>query len=112
MAIEEFKHCPRINASAEIKFRTRKAEFGDGYTQVAGDGLNVRGQEWALEFVGEEKTIQEIADFLDRHSGFKSFLWKPPLNKQGLWRCDSYKPTALGGGVYSLSASFVQAFAP
>lgn len=112
MAIETFTWCPRVNASADIKFRTRKAQFGDGYSQVAGDGLNPRGQEWALEFVGDEKTISAIAAFLDRHGGTKSFKWKPPLNALGLWRCESYKPTALGADNYSLSAQFVQAFAP
>lgn len=114
MAILTFdaKWCPRINASADVKFRTRKAEFGDGYTQVAGDGINSIKQEWALEFVGDETYIKEIKTFLENHAGIKSFYWTPPLGTKNLWRCDSYKPTALGNSLYSLSCTFIQSFAP
>ncbi|PUW00461.1 phage tail protein, partial [Cronobacter sakazakii] len=28
------------------------------------------------------------------------------------YRCDAYRPSALGAGKYSLSATFTQAFAP
>ncbi|MDU7134249.1 MAG: phage tail protein, partial [Enterobacteriaceae bacterium] len=38
MAIETFTWCPRINPEQEVSFRTRKAQFGDGYAQVSGDG--------------------------------------------------------------------------
>lgn len=110
MALETFNWCARVNASGEIKFATRKAQFGDGYSQVAGDGINNRGQQWDLEFVGDQKTITAISDFLDRHGGFKSFQWKNPYGLLNLYRCDSYKTSALGGGNFSLNASFMQAF--
>lgn len=113
MAINQndvFTWCPRINANAEIKFATRKAKFGDGYEQIAGDGINNRGQQWDLEFVGDEKTIKAIADFLDKREGRKAFYWKPELNDLGLYRSESYKITALGNKVYSLTTSFVESF--
>lgn len=112
MAIQTFNWCARINASADVTFRTRKAQFGDGYTQVAGDGINNRGQQWSLEFVDDEATIKAIMAFLDNHAGIKSFFWNPPLTSKGLFRCETYKPTALGGGVFSISATFIQSFAP
>ncbi len=40
MAILVFTWCPRLNASSDTKFRTRTVQFGDGYKQVSGDGLN------------------------------------------------------------------------
>ncbi|XTZ40274.1 phage tail protein [Salmonella enterica] len=113
MAVETFTWCPRINASQEVTFTTRKAQFGDGYAQVAGDGINTRSQQWSLSFVGNETLIGAIKDFLDRHQGVKSFQWKPPLEPLGLYRCEEgYKPTALGAGKYSLDVTFTQAFAP
>ena len=46
MAIETFQWSPRTNAAADATFRIRKAQFGDGYVQVAGDGINFRAQNW------------------------------------------------------------------
>ncbi|WP_426817931.1 phage tail protein [Winslowiella sp. 2C04] len=112
MALETFTWCPRTDAEADVKHRVRKAQFGDGYAQVAGDGLNTRSQEWALNFVGDEAYIQAIREFLDRMGGIRAFQWKPPLYPLGLWRCEEYKPVALGAGKYSLDATFIQAFRP
>jgi len=112
MAIEIFTWCPRVNAQQEVSFRTRKAQFGDGYTQVAGDGLNTRSQTWTLEFTGNEAYISAIKAFLDRHGGTKSFQWTPPLESAGLYRCAGYKPTPLGNKKYNLSVTLEQAYSP
>jgi phage-related protein len=112
MAIEEFTWCPRINAQQEVTFRTRTAQFGDAYKQVSGDGLNPRTQKWTMEFTGDEAYIAAIKAFLDRHSGTRSFSWRPPLEPLGLYRCNTYTPTPLGARKYNLSATFEQAFAP
>ena len=112
MAIQTFTWCPRLNAEADTTFRTRKAQFGDGYTQVAGDGLNPKSQKWTLSFTGDESYIGAIKAFLDAHQGTKAFLWKPPLEPLAMFRCDTYNPTALGAGKYTLDATFEQAFKP
>lgn len=106
------KWCPRVNASAEVTYRIRKTQFGDGFTQVAGDGINSKRQEWALEFVGTESYIRQIKDFLDNKAGISSFFWTPPLGTKTLWRCESYKPTQIDRNNFSLSCTFVQSFAP
>lgn len=116
MAIEAFTWCPRLDAAADVNFRVRKAQFGDGYTQVSGDGPNPKSLQWELSFVGSEAYVQAIKEFLDRHEGRRAFQWKPPLEPLGLYRCETYKPTALGGKAgnkqFSLSATFIQAYAP
>lgn len=112
MALETFTWSPRVNPTQTVNMRTRKAQFGDGYTQVSGDGINPRSQEWDLTFIGPESYIQTIKQFLDQHEGIKSFVWKPPLEDSGLYRCEQYKPTPMGGGNYSLTATFTQAFKP
>ncbi len=112
MAIETFTWCPRVNAEADTNFRTRKVQFGDGYAQVAGDGLNPKSQKWTLSFTGSEAYIGAIKSFLDARDGAAAFLWKPPLEPIGLFRCDTYKSTALGAKKYSLDATFEQAFKP
>ncbi|CDG90566.1 phage tail protein [Xenorhabdus bovienii] len=108
--METFNWSPRTSTSATVDFKIRKAAFGDGYTQVSGEGIHPRSQKWALDFVGNEKYIRAILEFLDRHQGHKSFIWKPPLSDTGLYRCEGYKTSALGGKNYSLSAEFVQAY--
>lgn len=106
------KWCPRVNASGDTAFRFRKAQYGDGYAQYAGDGINAIKQEWSLEFVGDETYIKAIKTFLENHAGIKSFYWVPPLGTKNLFRCEGYKPSALGNGIYSLSCTFMQSFAP
>lgn len=112
MAIEVFTWCPRTNAGADVNFRVREASFGDGFTQASGNGPNTKKQEWEVSFVGKEGYIQAIKGFLDRHQGVKAFQWKPPLEPIGLYRCKTYKPVALGARMYSLTATFIQAYAP
>lgn len=112
MAIDKFTWSPRVNPTQSVSFRLRKAKFGDGYEQVSGDGLNPRSQTWDLNFVGTEAYIEAIKNFLDRQGGTKAFQWKPPLEQLGLYRCEEFKPTPLGGDNYSLSATFIQAFKP
>jgi len=112
MAIETFTWCPRINASGDMTFNVRSIQFGDGYQQVAGNGLNTRSQNWNLTFTGTEAFIEEIKTFLDERGGTQAFAWEPPSESLGLYRCASYNPTALGAGLFELTATFTQAFAP
>ena len=83
MAIEIFTWSPRVNPTQTVNFRTRKAQFGDGYVQVSGDGLNTRSQEWELSFVGTEDYIRPIKQFLDRNGCTKSFQCTPPHEDVG-----------------------------
>lgn len=112
MAIEVFSWKPLAPAEADVKLRNRKAQFGDGYKQVSGDGLNAREQSWNLSFGGSESEIAEIVAFLDRMAGRKAFQWKPPLYPVGLWLCEEYTPKENPGLYFTLTATFVQAFKP
>ena len=112
MALETFNWSPRVNPSQDVTMLTREAQFGDGYTQTSGDGINPRSQSWDLTFIGIESYIKAIKEFLDRHEGTRAFAWKPPLEDLGLFRCKQYKPSPMGGGNWSLTATFIQAFKP
>ncbi|KMJ43678.1 phage tail protein [Xenorhabdus khoisanae] len=110
--METFYWSPRTSASSTVDFAIRKVQFGDGYTQVSGDGIHPRSQKWTVDFVGDEPYLRAILAFLDRHQGYQSFIWTPPLSDKGLYRCEGYKTSALGGNKYSLSAEFIQAHHP
>lgn len=118
MAIETFTFCPRVNPEGAFTQRTRSIQFGDGYTQRAGDGINGESQSWPLTFVGDDAHIQPIIAFLRRHKGYMSFRWVNPLADLGLYCCpDGFNVTALGKNsrgdqVFQLTATFVTAYHP
>ncbi len=88
----------------------KRARFGDGYAQAAPDGLNARLRSYQLQFVGNRSTINEIVAFLDGHVG-QSFFWRGPLGT-GLYGCDTYIDSHLGGSVFSITATFEQTYQP
>ncbi|MCF5237414.1 phage tail protein, partial [Pseudomonas sp. PA-5-4G] len=95
-----------------VEYRLKTARFGDGYQQSAQDGINNKSQSWPLTFVGDEAQIKPIIAFLDRHAGASPFFWTAPLAAPALYRCKGYQPTPRGAGIYSLTATFEQAFHP
>ncbi|MQA53736.1 phage tail protein [Pseudomonas piscis] len=112
MAIETFAWAPKVEPVGTVEFRLKSARFGDGYQQVVQDGINNKTQSWPLTFVGDESRIKPIIAFIDAHRGATPFYWTPPLGEQGLYRCKTYQPSPLGAGMYTLSATFEQAFNP
>lgn len=87
MAIETFSW--RIQAASQpsitIKDSIRKAQFGDGYAQVSGEGINPETLNYAFSFTGDLQTGLDIYKFLRRHKT-KSFAFKPPYDELALWR--------------------------
>lgn len=112
MATETFSWIADKGPSGEFTYRTRTAQFGDGYAQVVSDGINAESQSWPLTFTGMKADVVAIRDFLRRHGGAKSFLWTPPNGDLGLYRCKTFSLAVLGGDRYTLSATFEQAFRP
>lgn len=112
MAIETFDWVPDDEATADGSFRTRKAQFGDGYAQVSGDGLNGEEESWPLSFGGLAEEIAPILSFVRRHGGHKAFLWTPPTGDLGLYRCPTHRRQFKPGGVVVLSLNFERAYHP
>ena len=53
-----------------------------------------------------------VRDFIDRHEGYKAFIWTPPGGVQGRYRCKGYKSKPLGAGLWTLSFTFKQTYTP
>lgn len=98
--------------SGTVNFRRLTAQFGDGYRQVAGDGINSEVQSWPLTFSGTKKEMEVIAAFLRRHAGIRSFLWTPPLSEEGLYEAPTFNINPVGGASYSIAVTFQQVFKP
>lgn len=115
MAIEHFTW--RIQAASQptisSKDTVRTAQFGDGYKQISGAGLNDEVLGYAFSFTGDPVTAREIYAFLRRHKT-KSFTFSPPGGDLALWRvvADSLQRVTLNKKVETVSATFEQAFAP
>lgn len=109
--METFTYDRQKGAAGKIEFRTRTAQFGDGYSQAVADGINAEMQTWPLSFEGNLETVQPILDFFRRHQGYKSFYWTAP-GDTGLkmWRVGNVQLTSAGAGVYNLSAEFKQVY--
>ncbi|MHC8396125.1 phage tail protein [Pseudomonas sp. LB3P93] len=112
---ETFGYCTRIGANGDVSQRTWENDFGDGYTQAGGVGINTKSQSWDISVVGQMipgDDLKSVRDFLDRHEGYKSFLWTPPGGTQGRYSANGYKLNAQGAGLFTLSATFKQVFRP
>ena len=115
MAIEHFTW--RIQAASQptlsSKDTVRTAQFGDGYKQVSGAGLNDEVLNYAFSFTGDPATARDIYAFLRRHK-IKSFTFTPPGSELALWRvaADSLQHVTANKRVETVTATFEQAFAP
>ena len=113
MVYKTFSWPAHSDPTANTRYRTLSAQFGDGYKQSVGDGVNNEINSWPLTFKGLEHEIIPIRDFLREHQGFKPFYWKPPLESEAfLFEVPEFSLVPLGGRAYTLTATFVQRFAP
>ncbi|RYZ44874.1 MAG: hypothetical protein EOO72_05240 [Myxococcaceae bacterium] len=77
--MERFLFTPDYGAQADAVPRVRRAQFGDGYTQRSGDGLNPVLQRWALQFTGKSKADADALEaFLSAHAGIEAFEFVTP----------------------------------
>lgn len=93
MAIETFKppYAP-TSTSEKPELKLLEAEFGDGYTQTAGDGMNhirkVASLSWDVLTADQAR---EIEAFLERHGGSAPFLYALDEGETPLkWTCKEW----------------------
>ena len=113
MSADVFTWVPLVNPQGTVKLRTRKAQFGDGYRQKVGDGVNAKVQSWPFSFIGTDAEMAALMAFLDAHNA-QTFVFTPPgYGATPLyWTCDGYTHVPHGGGVTTVSAVFEQDFTP
>lgn len=110
---DTFNWVPTVaGLSGAATLKVRRAQFGDGYDQRAADGLNNRSSTYQLQFIRDAATISAILAFLDSHAGATAFYWTPLLRAQSLFTCATYSEPVKDGAAYTITAQFVQTFAP
>lgn len=102
---------PDKGLSRQVKHRTLKTSFGDGYEQRLPDGINTLQESFNTSFNNRDKSeIVEISDFLDTSSSTASSfsLTVPSLNglseESILVVCEEFSVTYNYDNFYSLSA--------
>lgn len=110
---DTFTWATQVSPTATDTINLYTAQFGDGYEQVAVNGINNVAEEWELTWTGKKKDVAAIRRFLHSHA-HQSFWWSNPWGEKKLYRVkpDSIKPTFISGKIVSLGFSFKQAFAP
>ncbi|WP_085000939.1 phage tail protein [Cronobacter sakazakii] len=115
MAIKTFSWPTQIQSGMQGEYTAtvRRAKFGDGYEQVAADGINPEFQSWPVVMTGTRSEMLAVLAFVRRHVA-KSFIWTAPNDETSLWRVDpeSIRSTPLSSNVMTINATFKQAYAP
>lgn len=99
-------------ADPDTTVRVNEASLGDGYTQTTGDGLNAIFDTYSV-FWGllTKSELDVFLAFLEARGGYQAFLWTPPMDAAARqWKCKTWRRQNLGGGWFSLSATFKESF--
>lgn len=83
-------------------------QYGDGYSQRAGDGINTTPDTWDVEFRGSSTTIGGYVTTLESKAGHTYFTWSYASTQK--WVCKQWTYSHLGHDVYSLTATFEEVF--
>ena len=110
MAVEIFKWDAKTGDQGDITFAVLKAQYGDGYTQAVGEGINNESGVWPYTYIGPIDEIEPIRAFLRWHQGYKKFQWTPPFGEPGLYTCEKFSVLPKGGPLVQLTATFQQTF--
>lgn len=97
----------------QVKRRVNTAQFGDGYSQRSGDGLNSSARVftagWDAIPAAEGETYEA---FFDAHK-YTPFLWTLPLESvQRKWIAGDSDLGYLGGSTVTLSCPLTEVFDP
>lgn len=107
-----FTWTPDFGAAANYEPRVRTAQFGDGYQQRVGDGINTDRDKWDLRFVMRDDTeTAAILAFLKARNGVEAFDWTPPLEGTAIRAiCRSWNRTFDRKNGNTVSAKFERVF--
>ena len=106
--------CPDAGSvSVVTEARTRRADFGDGYSQRSADGLNSIKRSVSLNWtLLETSEADTIIAFFEARGGHEAFLWTPPQETtQRKWVAASWtRESATAPNRASLSVTFEEVF--
>lgn len=103
---------PSYSATKDVSYRTKQSNFGDGYSQRVGDGINVVQRKFTMDF---ENMLPADADTLETFFnglyGVLPFFYTLPLEStQYAWIAKAVKRSYQGPNSISLNVVIEQVF--
>ena len=104
---------PDPGPSANHDIRVLSVNFGDGYVQDTGNGINTDLPPWSITLSGRSLTeFNAIKAFLVALPPGGRFNWTPPAGVVGLYKCVSWKELPYAtSATHGISATFQQVVA-
>jgi phage-related protein len=103
---------PVLGDEQTVSYRTKSAQFGDGFREISLSGINPKIKKGNLLFraiTTEQKKV--YTDFLDARSGITPFYMTLPGDTvPTIILISEYKSTTIGGFYWELSMSYEQFF--
>jgi phage-related protein len=105
-------YAPDWKPKTTSKARVLKSNFGDGYVQRAGDGLNPIDTSisltWSNLSIGD---ADDIIEFLEEKAGVEAFYFTPRGSATALkWVCEEWTRSEVDPSSDSISATFIRVF--
>jgi len=111
---ERLFYTPEYGSQPSVETRILKADFGDGYTQRAADGINNIIETWDLSWKNLQKNFaNRLNNFFREKKGYISFKWIPPGEQSlKIWTCSSFSGMipVPGNELFDFNATFRQEF--
>ena len=109
MAYEQFTWGGTIDSGdSDVTFNVLSSKMGDGYEVRIGDGIDLKKQVEPVTIRGSKALVKQVTDFLDRHEGWRAFLYTPPDDVMGYYYCPGYRRRGFGGDNAQVSFSLVK----
>lgn len=104
--LETFLWCPDVGAEGQHTERNLRIQFGEGYVQIMGDGINTYKDIWPVTFTKSSLAeAKAIRDFVRRHKERVPFWWTPPMeDTPAKYIAVGLKTPIIGG--YAMIVSF------
>lgn len=103
---------PHFEYQKETSCRVLTANFGDGYKQEVGDGLNAIERKPTLIFSPISATVANaIETFLESKKGYIPFVYTlPDEATPRQWKCKRWPRVPVGDNQYSITMELEQDF--
>jgi phage-related protein len=101
------------NSGSDRDYKVLESKYGNGVSQVAGDGLNNVQRKWTIAWAPLTLSqFQTLMPALDAAGGYQYFLWTPPGEAQAKWLIKNPHHQLGGPNVYAVNATAEEFFAP
>lgn len=100
---------PSMPCEPSVTARVNKAQFGDGYSQRSGDGINNMEVSWSVQWQNlTHEEADDAWDFLMGKMGYVAFLWTPPrADAPQKFTSEKFQRPIVTGNTSTLAATFI-----